>query len=102
VKIKRAGTSSTGGKSVKKRKYRKYDDSCFDFGFAGEERPQCVLCMKVLASERVLPSKLKRHLEATHPSLVSKSRDYFSGKLEELNEQKGSFISRHQYQAVLC
>jgi hypothetical protein len=48
------GTSSTSGKSVKKRKNRKYDDSYLDFGFMstevdGEERPQYVLCMKVLA-----------------------------------------------------
>jgi hypothetical protein len=27
------GTSSTNGKSVKKRKNRKYDDSYLDFGF---------------------------------------------------------------------
>jgi hypothetical protein len=27
------GTSSTSGKSVKKRKYRNYDDRYFDFGF---------------------------------------------------------------------
>jgi hypothetical protein len=70
------GTSSTSGKSVKKRKNRKYDDCYLDFGFTstvvvGEERPQCVLCMKVLASECMLPSKLKRHLETTHSSIVS-------------------------------
>jgi predicted transcriptional regulator len=47
--------------------------------------------MKVLASERMLPSKLKRHLETIHPSVVSKSRDNFSRKLKELNQQKGSF-----------
>jgi hypothetical protein len=40
---------------VKKRKNRKYDDSHLDFGLTlrevdDEERPQCVLCMKVLAS----------------------------------------------------
>jgi hypothetical protein len=98
------GTSSTSGKSVKRRKNRKYD-CYFDFGFTstevdGEERPQCVLCTKVLASECMLPNKLKRHLEITHPSVVSKSRDYFSRKLKELNQQKGSFISRHQNQAM--
>jgi hypothetical protein len=81
---------------VKKRKIRKYDDSYLDFGFKStevdcEERPQCVLCMKVLASEIMLPSKLERHLETTHPSVVSNSRDYFSRKLKELNQQKGSF-----------
>jgi hypothetical protein len=48
-------------KRVKKRKNRKCDDSYLDFGFTstevdGEERPQCVLVMKVLASECMLPS----------------------------------------------
>jgi hypothetical protein len=80
----KVGTSSTSGKGVKKSKNRKHDDSYLDFGFTstevnGEERPQCDLCMKVLASECMLPSKLKRHLETTHPSVVSESRDYFSG-----------------------
>jgi hypothetical protein len=93
------GTSSTSGKSVKKRKNRKYDDSYLDFGCTstevyGEKRPQCVLCMKVLASECMLPSTLKRHLETTDPSVVSKSRDYFSRKLKELNQQKGSFYKQ--------
>jgi hypothetical protein len=46
------GTSSTSGRSVKKRKNRKHD-SYLDFDFTltevdDEERPQCVLCMKVL------------------------------------------------------
>jgi hypothetical protein len=49
-------TSSTSGKSVRKRKNRTYDDSYLGFSFKstevdGEERPQCVLCMNVLASE---------------------------------------------------
>jgi hypothetical protein len=93
------GASSTSGKSVKKRKNRKYDDSYSDFGFTstefdGEERPQCVLSMKVLASGCMLPSKLKRHLETTHPSEVSKSRDYFSRKLKELNQQTCSFYKQ--------
>jgi hypothetical protein len=86
------GISSTGGKSVTKSKNRKYDDSYLDFGFTstnGKERPQCALCMKVLASECMLPHKLKHHLETTHPSIVSKFCDYFSRKLKELNQQKG-------------
>jgi hypothetical protein len=44
--------------------------------------------MKVLASECMLPSTLKRHLKTTLASVVS---DYFSRKLKELNQQKGSF-----------
>jgi Fe-S cluster assembly ATPase SufC len=90
------GTSPTSGKSEKKRKNLKYDDSYLDFGFTstevdGEEKPKCVLCLKILASECMLPSKLKSHLDITHPSIVSKSRDYFSRKLRELNQQKNSF-----------
>jgi predicted RNase H-like nuclease len=42
----------------------------------------------------MLPSKLKRHLETTHPSVVSKSRDYFSRRLKEVNRQKGSFYKQ--------
>jgi hypothetical protein len=89
----------TSGKSVKKRKNRKYDDSCLGFGITstqvdGEERPQCALCMTILTSECRLPSKLKRHLETTHPSVVGKSRDYFSRKLKELNQQRGGFYKQ--------
>jgi hypothetical protein len=95
----KVGTSSTSGKSVKKRKNRKYDDSYLDCGFTstevdGEERLQCVPCTKVLASECMLQSKLKRHLETTYPNKVCKSRDYFSRKLKELNQQKGSFYKQ--------
>jgi hypothetical protein len=92
-------TLSTSGKSVKKPKNPKYDDSYLDFGFTstevnGEGRPQCGLCMKVLASQCMLPNKLKRHLETTHPSVISKSRDYFSRKLKELNQEKSSFYKQ--------
>jgi hypothetical protein len=93
------GTSSISGKNVKKRKNRKYDDSYLDFDFTptkvdGKERSQCVLCMNVLASECILPRKLKRHIKTTHPSAVSKSSDYFSRKLKELNQQKCSFYKQ--------
>jgi hypothetical protein len=50
--------------------------------------------MKALTSECMLPSKLKRHLEITHPSAISKSRDYFSRKLKELNQQRGTFYKQ--------
>jgi hypothetical protein len=35
---------------------------------------------------RVHATKLKRHAETIHPSVVSKCRDYFSRKLKELNQ----------------
>jgi hypothetical protein len=37
----------------------------------------------------MLPSKLKRRLETTHRSVVSKSRGHCSRKLKELNQQEG-------------
>jgi hypothetical protein len=94
--------SSTSGKSVKKRRNRKN----LDFGFTstevvGEERPQCVLCMKVLESECMLPNKLKGHLETTYTSIVSNSRDYFSMKLKELNQQKGSFYKQASIPSIV-
>ena len=53
-----------------KTKSRKYNDSYLDFGFTfilqnDKKKPQCVICSKVLASESMLPNKLKRHLK-TH------------------------------------
>jgi hypothetical protein len=50
--------------------------------------------MKVLASECMLPSTLKRHLKTTHPSVRSKFRGYFSRKRKELNRQKDSFYKQ--------
>jgi len=89
--------STSRGETVKKRKCRKYDDSYLDFGFTsteinGEERPLCVLCMKVLAPECMLPSKLKRHLEANHKNTIGKPRDYFIRKLKELKQEKNTFF----------
>jgi hypothetical protein len=74
--------ASTSGGGAKRPKYRKYDDCYLDFGFTSvevnnEERPQCVLCLKTLAHESMLPSKLKRHLETIHPTMVEISREFF-------------------------
>ncbi|KAL4126654.1 hypothetical protein QTP88_010863 [Uroleucon formosanum] len=89
--------STSNSPTVKKPKYRKYDDSYLEFGFTstevnGEERPLCVLCMKVLAPECMLPSKLKRHLETNHKYAVGKSRDYFDRKRKELKQEKSIFF----------
>ncbi|XP_025421558.1 protein FAM200B-like [Sipha flava] len=89
--------STSRGETVKKRKCHQYDDSYLDFGFTsteinGEERPLCVVCMKVLASECMLPSKLKRHLEANHKYMIDKPRDYFIRKLKELKQEKSTFF----------
>jgi hypothetical protein len=86
----------TSGGGVKKQKCHKYDNSYLDFGFTStdvndKERPQCALCLKVLAPECMLPSKLKRHLETNHRNMVGKPCDFFTRKLKELKKQKGTF-----------
>ena len=72
-----------------KKKSHKYRHNYLDFGFTfilqnGEEKPQCVICSKVLASESMLPNKLKRHLKTSHRQFVDKSRDCFARKLNNL------------------
>ncbi len=83
----------------KKRKCRKYEDSYLDFGFTSievndEERPQCVICSKVLSAESMNPSKLRRHLQTTHPNMVDKPREYFSRKMKDLHQQKNVFTKQ--------
>ena len=52
-----------------------------------------IICSKLLANERMLPNKLKRHLSSAHPSLVEKPKEYFLRKLENLTNQKASISS---------
>ena len=71
----------------------RYDDSYLKLGFtviksSGEDKPQCVLCSEVLASTSLKPSKLKRHLEAKHPSSVNKDIDFFERKADQLHKSK--------------
>ena len=75
-----------------KKKSRRYNDSYLDFEFTfillnGEEKPQYVICSKVLASENILPNKLKRHLASSHPQFVNKPREFFARKLNDLKKQ---------------
>ena len=75
-----------------KKKSRKYSDSYLNFGFTfilqnGKKKPQCVICSKVLASESMLPNKLKRYLKTSYPQFVDKPRDFFARKLNDLKRQ---------------
>jgi hypothetical protein len=83
--------ASTSGGGARRRKYRKYDDYYLDFGFTSvevnnEERLQCVLCLKILSPDSMLPSKLKRHLETIHPTMVEKSREFCNRSLQNLQK----------------
>lgn len=47
-----------------------------------EERPLCVICSKILATDSMKPNKLKRHLETLHSEYFNKSREFFESKLK--------------------
>ena len=66
-------------------KKRSYSDSFLKYGFVcivdqGIEKPQCVLCMKVLSPESMKPSKLKRHSETKHIDCKDKDLSFFERK----------------------
>ena len=50
-----------------------YSETFLKWGFTsiidkGIEKPQCVLCEKVLTAESMKPSKLQSHLSKVHPN----------------------------------
>ena len=58
-------------------KKRKYNDDYLKLGFTsitigGIQKPQCVICHKVLTADSMRPNKLKAHLESVHPTYVHK------------------------------
>ncbi|XP_065658217.1 zinc finger BED domain-containing protein 5-like [Hydra vulgaris] len=54
----------------------------------GIERPQCVLCLKVLAAELMKPSKLKNHLLTRHAEHAGKDVLFFERKRNGLKRQR--------------
>ena len=70
--------------SPKKQGYKK---AFLKFGFMSViEKPQCVICFKVLTQESMKLSKLRQHFESCHEKLAGKSVDYFRQKSEFLGE----------------
>ncbi|VVC30561.1 Hypothetical protein CINCED_3A012991 [Cinara cedri] len=75
-------------------KKRKYFDSYLDMGFTefADERPQCVICNKVLPNSLMFPAKLKQYFE-THPDFINKTADYFKRKSDEFHVTPKTFVS---------
>ena len=70
---------------------RKYGYAFLDQGFVnmpsqGNDRPQYVICHKVLTNESLKKSKLVDHLTSRHPLLKEKDRQYFEGKAKQLRD----------------
>jgi len=63
-------------------KKRQYNEIYMQYGFtviieSGEEKPQCVLCNKVLSNDSMRPTKLKQHLKNVHPQNKDKDKSFF-------------------------
>jgi hypothetical protein len=74
-------------------KKRKYDASYIQYGFQclvanGEEKPQCVFCLKVLNNDSLRPNKLKQHLTSVHPQYAEKDRDFFERHGRQLKQMR--------------
>lgn len=59
-----------------------YDEAYLALGFTSttvgnKERPQCVVCLKVLASDSLKLNKLRHYLESTQPEHKDKPFDFF-------------------------
>ena len=46
----------------------------------GQVRPECVLCLEVLAHSSLKKTKLKRHLESKHEKYLYKNHEFFKSK----------------------
>ena len=68
-----------------KRQKFDYSEEFLRLGFTSivtnnEIRPQCVLCMEVLAHSSLKTAKLRRHLETKHSNHATESLEYFKSK----------------------
>ena len=50
----------------------------------GNECPQCVICLKIMAEESMKPAKLKLHLVKGHPECAHYSEEQFRELAERL------------------
>lgn len=84
---------STPAVTTTKAKTRKYDEAYLALGFTNttvgsEERPQCVVCLKILFSDSMKPKKLRRHLDTSHSEHKEKPVDFFRKKLLNCHSQR--------------
>ena len=96
LKKKKMGIAELSNFYKIKQKCWKYDYKYLDFSFTcttddDEESPQCVVCSKILARERLPPNKLRWHFETMHWNFKDKDRKYFNLKAAELKQQQKSF-----------
>ena len=76
---------------AKRKQVFSFNEKFLKLGFTlveinGEVRPQCVLCLKVLAHSSLKETKLQRHLKSKHKKYLDKDLKFFKGK--ELHVKK--------------
>ena len=71
-----------------KKKCRQYSQEYLKYGFikstTNDTMPLYLLCEKTFSNDAMKPSKMKDHLERTHPDKKSKDLDYFKTLKEKL------------------
>ena len=70
---------------AKRKQIFSYNEDFLNFGFTsvevnGEVRPQCVLCLQVLAHSSLKEAKLQRHLKSKHEKYLGKDYKFFKSK----------------------
>jgi hypothetical protein len=85
VKIESATGTLNLVSNSKSTKLRRCGENYLSLGFTktpinGEERPQCVVRLTILASNSMKPNKLRRHLETKHAELINKPKEFFTRK----------------------
>ena len=80
-----AGRSNTNKKT--------YSEYYLKFGFTsiisgGIEKPQCVICFKVLSAESMKPFQLKRQFEKEHSYYKDKDISFFQRKVDTVKRTK--------------
>ena len=79
---------------------RNYNESCIKFGFTysiiqdGIEKPQCVICGKVLAVESMKPNQLQKHFKRLH-------EDMFNEDIAEFQRLAGEIIKKKSNESEL-
>ena len=72
---------------------RPYSVDYMKFGFTniiigGIEKPQCVLCLKVLSAESMKPFQLKRHFEKEHPTYSDRDISFFERQSQSAKKSR--------------
>src|SRR4029434_10730968 len=84
----KATRSKDTGKQSQKRKH---NEEYIKYGFtvttdrAGEEVPMCFVCLTLLSTEAIKPSKLLRHMETHHVFLNAKPIEYMQQMLRDFH-----------------